>query len=62
MKKIIEPGKYQVVTCTICKSKFSYEDEDIIWGNGRFPSKEVECPYCQNCIDLHKIRVRGTKE
>lgn len=53
MIKIIKPGKMQVVTCPICKCEFSFEDEDIMWGDQRDPFKEVQCPCCKNRIDLY---------
>lgn len=59
MIKIIKPGKYHIVTCPVCKCEFSYEDEDIKWGDQKYPfkpDKEVECPCCKNRIDLCKIR------
>lgn len=57
MIKIIKPGKYHVVTCQECKCEFSYEDEDILWGDQRDPYKEVECPCCKNRVDLNKLRL-----
>ncbi len=42
MIKIIKPGKLQVVTCPNCKYEFSFEDEDIQWGDQRDPYKEEE--------------------
>ena len=51
-------GDASVVTCEICKCEFSYEDEDILWGDQRDPYKEVECPCCKNrhhgdCLSDH---------
>ena len=56
MIKILKPGKVQVVTCPKCECEFSFEDEDIEWGDQRDPYKEVICPCCRNRVDLNKIR------
>ena len=56
MIKIIKPGKRQIVRCPKCECEFSFEDEDVLWGDQRDPYKEVVCPCCGNHIDLYKIR------
>ena len=56
MIKIIKPGKYCIVTCPECECEFSYEDEDIQWGNQKDSYKVVKCPCCKIHIDLLKIR------
>lgn len=56
MIKVIKEGKYHVVTCSVCKCEFAYEDEDIKWGDQRDPYKIVECPCCKKQIDLYQIR------
>lgn len=50
MKKIIEEGKKEfVTTCSSCGTKFSYELNDINYG-------EVSCPFCgKTCY--HRINV-----
>lgn len=53
MIKILKPGKIQVVECPKCACEFSFEDEDIHWGDQKDPYKEVECPCCRYRIDLY---------
>ena len=55
MIKIIKPGKCHTVTCPECECEFSYENEDIQWGDQRDPYKEVACPCCKHRIDLYKM-------
>lgn len=55
MIKIIKPGKIQVVTCPICECEFSFEEEDIEWGDQRDPYKIVRCPCCKEIVDLKEI-------
>ena len=57
MIKIIKPGKIRVITCPTCKCVFSYESEDIEWGDQRDPYKEVVCPCCANRIDLNVYKI-----
>lgn len=52
MIKILKPGKMQVIKCPKCECEFSFEDEDIQWGD---QNKEVKCPCCNNHIDLYKV-------
>lgn len=52
MIKIIKPGKVMVQTCPKCNCEFSYEKEDIKYGDQRDPFKVVECPCCKYNIDL----------
>lgn len=53
MIKIIKPGKIMVAICPNCDCEFSYENEDIEWGDQRDPYKEVVCPCCTKRIDLN---------
>lgn len=55
MIRIIKPGKCRTVTCPECECEFSYENEDIQWGDQRDPYKEVQCPCCKHRIDLHRL-------
>ena len=43
-----------VTTCPYCECVFSYEKEDIQYGDQRDPYKEVICPCCTQAIDLYK--------
>lgn len=38
-KRIIENGKYNLITCSDCGCKFSFDEEDII-------NEKVTCPQC----------------
>ena len=55
MIKIIKPGKMHVVACPKCECVFSYEKEDVLWGDQRDPYKEIECPCCKTRLDLYKV-------
>ena len=59
MIKIIKPGKVRIQTCPKCACEFSFEDEDILWGDQRDPYKEVKCPCCGYRIDLYLETERG---
>lgn len=57
MIKIIKPGFYgHVITCPRCSCEFSYEEEDVRYGDQRDPYAEVVCPYCAKHIDIFRIR------
>lgn len=52
MIKIIKPGKIKVAVCPRCECKFSYEREDVKYGDQRDYYEEVSCPCCDYAIDL----------
>lgn len=62
MIKIIKPGKIMVTKCPTCECEFSYEKEDIIWGDQRDPCKEVRCPCCKRTIDLIRMDRVGVEK
>lgn len=59
MIKIIKPGKLRIVTCPRCKCEFSFEDEDIKYGNQRDYYEVVSCPCCRYSVDISRLRDIG---
>ena len=55
MIRIIKMGEIMVAKCPICECEFSYEEEDIKWGDQRDPYKEVICPCCNRRVDLYNV-------
>lgn len=43
MKRILEYGKYNLITCKDCGCKFSFENKDVEDKDGK---KIVICPLC----------------
>ena len=57
MIKIIKPGKVMIAKCPTCECEFSYEKEDIQFGNQRDYYEEIVCPCCKNYVDVsHCVR------
>jgi hypothetical protein len=52
MIKIIKQGKIRTATCPKCECVFSYEKEDIEYGDQRDYYEHVICPCCQNRISV----------
>ena len=46
MVKIIKKPKIRKKRCKVCKTKYSYEGEDIKWYAGIYKPK-VKCPVCE---------------
>lgn len=66
MIEIIKRGTKQIVDCNICGCKFSFGNEDIIYGSantlvsGAFipvVSSYINCPQCGNSIDVKPINI-----
>ena len=56
MIKIIKPGKIKTVCCPTCNCLFSYEKEDVKYGDQRDYFEEITCPCCLQEIDLLKMK------
>lgn len=52
MIKIIKPGRIRTVTCPSCDCVFSFDKEDIKYGDQRDYYEEIDCPCCRKTIDL----------
>lgn len=50
MKRIIKPGNVAKTTCASCECEFTFEREDVIFGNQFDSDNLVECPCCGNLI------------
>ena len=46
MKKIIKPGNVGRAACASCGCEFTFEREDVVFGNQFDPDNLVECPCC----------------
>lgn len=64
MIEIIKCGTKQVIDCGVCGCKFSFDNEDIIYGSanvsGTFVpivSSYINCPQCGNSIDVKPINI-----
>lgn len=56
MVQIIRPGKVRAVECPKCRCLFSFEDEDVVWGNQMDPMQAVRCPCCNSYVDLYEVK------
>lgn len=61
MIKIIKKGTRQTVECEKCGCLFSFDANDINYGNQRDPEKTINCPQCMNKIDLWEYKNENIK-
>jgi len=52
MIKIIKPGKIHIATCPNCLCEFSFEKEDVMFGNQLDPDNFVKCPCCNELVNI----------
>ncbi len=52
MIKIIKKGTKQTVECERCGCLFSFDTNDINYGNQHDPERTINCPQCTYKIDL----------
>lgn len=64
MKKIIKPGNVGRAGCGNCRCEFTFEREDVIFGNQFDGVNTVECPCCGKAIviDYTIIPKNGDKK
>ena len=55
MKKIIKSGTVGRAVCASCGCEFTFEREDIIFGNQFDSDNMVECPCCGKGIVITSI-------
>lgn len=61
MKKIIKSGTVGRAICAYCECEFTFEREDIIFGNQFDSDNTVTCPCCGKVIVISCV-VRPKKE
>lgn len=52
MKKIIKPGNVGRAGCASCGCEFTFEREDVFFGNQYDCVNSVECPCCGKYIAI----------
>lgn len=71
MIEIIKRGTKQIIDCGVCGCKFSFDNEDIIYGStnvsvsGAFipvVSSYIDCPQCGNSINVKSININDDEE